>query len=292
MTTNRSTPGLSVDELTRWALATPLRKPEGDTKRQVSVDRQRLVLIALVGYADRDGRAFPSAQRLADDIAGMVRGDVQRALNGLEASNVIARDGKAGRAVRWRVLAKLTGLPVTSTPARTDGASDGATAGACDGVPDGLPRHEQNGSEENPLRPRGIEPIGRQIGSRDGSFGKPSGPPDDLTIPGQSSTDELPSVDPDDPRSEIDSRYWVWLNDRRPDAHRHEYNARLRIARIHERRRLPLSPDELLSEAYRLGNGDPWKGVRIVDQHTEGKLDTARDPVRVVRSNLRKASAA
>lgn len=98
------------------------------------------------------------------------------------------------------------------------------------------------------------------------------------------------ALDPSDPRSDIDSRYWAWLNDRRDNAHRYEYNARLRIAKIHGRRRLPLTPEELLAEAYRLGDGNPWEGARIVDRHTEGSLATARDPARVVRSNLRNAS--
>lgn len=100
------------------------------------------------------------------------------------------------------------------------------------------------------------------------------------------------ALDPDDPRTDINSGYWVWLNERRDNPHPYEYNARLRIARIHERRSLPLDPEELLTAAYRLGNGNPWEGARVVDRQTEGSLATARDAARVVRANLRNASRA
>ncbi|MCB2175601.1 MAG: hypothetical protein KQH57_07310 [Actinomycetales bacterium] len=71
------------------------------------------------------------------------------------------------------------------------------------------------------------------------------------------------------------------------DPHQHEPNARAALERLAAERALPVSVDELLEAAYRLGSGDPWEGYRDhVKPATEGSLDGTRDPGAVLRARL------
>ncbi|MDJ1115395.1 helix-turn-helix domain-containing protein [Microbacterium dauci] len=51
-------------------------------------------------------------------------------------------------------------------------------------------------------------------------------------------------------------------------------------------RKLPLSPEELMRYAYRLGNGDPWDGYLRIKQATEANLTGAKNLAAVIRSRL------
>jgi hypothetical protein len=72
--------------------------------------------------------------------------------------------------------------------------------------------------------------------------------------------------------------------------HEHEPNARQWAQRLITERRLPLDENELLTEAYRLGNGNPYHGMRVINQETERELDTAHDPAAAVRARLKHAA--
>lgn len=72
--------------------------------------------------------------------------------------------------------------------------------------------------------------------------------------------------------------------------HPHHDNAKAVCVRWAEDRKLPIGAPELLAWCYRLGNGDPWEGHRLVGRHTETELDTARNPLATVRARLRDAS--
>lgn len=74
--------------------------------------------------------------------------------------------------------------------------------------------------------------------------------------------------------------------------HKHEQNAERALATLITDRSLPLPLDELMSHAYRLGNGDPWDGYLEVKVLTELQLDTARDPAAAVRARLKHAAVA
>ncbi|WP_369045155.1 helix-turn-helix domain-containing protein [Sinomonas sp. P10A9] len=89
---------MELDQWIRWALAADL--PSSRAIGQHAVGR---VLVALAVYANRDGIAWPSTYTLADDVSGLSRRDVRNALEALEASGVISKAGKAGRATRWHL---------------------------------------------------------------------------------------------------------------------------------------------------------------------------------------------
>ena len=72
--------------------------------------------------------------------------------------------------------------------------------------------------------------------------------------------------------------------------HEHHDNAKAVCIRWVEERKLPIAAPELLAWCYRLGNGDPWEGHRLVGRHTEAELDSARSPLATVRARLRDAS--
>lgn len=75
-------------------------------------------------------------------------------------------------------------------------------------------------------------------------------------------------------------------------AHKDEPNARRSLERLRTERRLPLSIEELLAHAYRLGAGNPWSGYLEVKQATSDSFEGVRDPAAVCRARLRKAVAA
>lgn len=112
------------DELTRWALAAPL---DLEKSRRVGAERVRLVLLALVQYANEDLVAWPSAETLAEDVYGMTRRDVRPALELLEKAGYItpARPKRPGVTTRWRIVlvrdedlaGNLAGTPARSEPA-------------------------------------------------------------------------------------------------------------------------------------------------------------------------------
>lgn len=74
------------------------------------------------------------------------------------------------------------------------------------------------------------------------------------------------------------------------DHHPHHDNAKAVCIRWVEERKLPIAAPELLAWCYRLGNGDPWEGHRLVGRHTEAELDSARNPLATVRARLRDAT--
>lgn len=68
--------------------------------------------------------------------------------------------------------------------------------------------------------------------------------------------------------------------------HKHEQNAIDSLTRICRERRLPLSAEDLLPEAYRIGNGDPWDGYLEISAATEKGFGGARNPAAVLRKRL------
>lgn len=72
--------------------------------------------------------------------------------------------------------------------------------------------------------------------------------------------------------------------------HEHEPNARKALVRIKRERALPIGIDEMLQHAYRLGDGDPWIGFRIIDQITQTAIAGANNPTAVLRKRLRDAA--
>ena len=69
--------------------------------------------------------------------------------------------------------------------------------------------------------------------------------------------------------------------------HPYEANALRSLVTLVDERRLPIDAHELLADAYRLGDGDPWAGyVHHVKPLTDAELDTARDPAAVLRGRL------
>lgn len=76
----------------------------------------------------------------------------------------------------------------------------------------------------------------------------------------------------------------------RPVAHVHEENARRALTRIRQERSLPLPVRELLRYAYRIGDGDPWDGFKVIDQLTERALVGAANPAAVLRKRLEDAA--
>lgn len=68
--------------------------------------------------------------------------------------------------------------------------------------------------------------------------------------------------------------------------HRHEANALRALTALKQDRSLPLTVNELLVHAYRLGHGDPWQGYLAVKVATNFQLDTARNPVLALRARL------
>lgn len=119
--------------------------PISSTK-QVGSDRARLVLLRLVEYAAGDGLAYPSAQTLADGIAGLTRRDVRNAFDALEGQGLIERVPSQRKSVTWRVVVA--------------GDLAGDLAGHVAGDLAGMPA--TNGSEAN----RSSAPIGAAAPTR------------------------------------------------------------------------------------------------------------------------------
>ena len=65
----------------------------------------------------------------------------------------------------------------------------------------------------------------------------------------------------------------------------HDYAVRALTTLITERR-LPATPDRLMSDAYRLGNGDPWDGYLKIKTRTEHRVDGAAAPAAVLAKRL------
>jgi hypothetical protein len=106
-----------------WAKRVPI-----GGSRQVGECRCRWVLISLADHADGSGDdAFPGAQSIADEWHGLDRRDVRNAFDVLEKEGLISRDGKVGRAVRWRL--NVAGYPATSAAPNVAGHVAGEVAG-------------------------------------------------------------------------------------------------------------------------------------------------------------------
>ncbi|WP_260981287.1 helix-turn-helix domain-containing protein [Curtobacterium pusillum] len=200
-------------------------------------DRARCVLIALAQYADPEGYAFPSAETIAHDVAGVQRRNVRDALELLASAGVIERVAAPRRSVTWRLRTDLAGVPAPAESSRVAGDLAGDVAGdlAGDVAGDlaGMPatnRTEPKRTKPGEVPPRIAEGVGQP--------------------------------------------------------HEHEPNARAALASLVSDRSLPLTVDELLAHAYRLGNGNPWDGYRVVRQVTEQPLTGARDARRVLEARL------
>lgn len=138
------------DDLTRWALQSHV---EGT--RQIGTWAIKCVLVALSQYANADLMAWPSADRLADDVAA-TRRDVRNALAALEHSGIIARAEKnPGRSVRWH----LAGYPAhrLGTERRDIPPVEvaGNLAGHVAGNLAGLPARNRREEKEHYARTRG-----------------------------------------------------------------------------------------------------------------------------------------
>lgn len=141
------------DDLTQWALTVPV-----PSTRSIGAHATRLLLIALVQHANREGIAWPSPQTLASEVAGMTRRHAREALAVMESTGVIqpAEPKRPGRATRWRIVANLAGIPATFAPANQAGNQAGNVAGNLAGIP------ATNRREENlPPTPRTTEPRRR-----------------------------------------------------------------------------------------------------------------------------------
>jgi hypothetical protein len=69
--------------------------------------------------------------------------------------------------------------------------------------------------------------------------------------------------------------------------HKHEPNSARALARIIRERNLPTTLDQALTDAYRLGKGDPWKGFEQIAHATERDFRTgAFDPAAVYQSRI------
>ncbi len=78
---------------------------------------------------------------------------------------------------------------------------------------------------------------------------------------------------------------------RKRQAHPHEPNAVRSLTALVTGRHLPIGTDELLSEAYRIGDGDPWNGYLSIKAITEAPITGARDPAAALRARLRAVTA-
>ncbi|MFV9424930.1 hypothetical protein [Microbacterium sp. S1037] len=69
-------------------------------------------------------------------------------------------------------------------------------------------------------------------------------------------------------------------------SHPHEKNALPSLKRACEDARLQISAEELLPDAYRIGNGDPWVGYLEIKAAIDQGFAGARNPVAVLRKRL------
>lgn len=160
------------DDLTQWALTVPL-----PSTRSIGVHATRLLLVALVQHANRDGIAWPSPQTLASEVAGMTRRHAREALAVMEANGVIrpAEPKRPGRATRWQVIANLAGIPATFAPTNLAGDLAGDLAGHLAGHLAGIPA--TNRREENlPPTPQAADPHRRTKSRNVAGEGTPSIP--------------------------------------------------------------------------------------------------------------------
>ncbi|WP_128218503.1 hypothetical protein [Microbacterium enclense] len=74
--------------------------------------------------------------------------------------------------------------------------------------------------------------------------------------------------------------------DEHPEPHEHEPNAINALAELIEDNRFQISVDELLVEAYRIGNGDPWEGYREIKFIAGQGFQGARNPTAVLKTRL------
>jgi hypothetical protein len=72
--------------------------------------------------------------------------------------------------------------------------------------------------------------------------------------------------------------------------HKHEANTIRALTALKMDRSLPLTVNELLVHAYRLGHGDPWQGYLAVKVATNFQLESARNPVLALRARLEAAT--
>lgn len=72
-----------------------------------------------------------------------------------------------------------------------------------------------------------------------------------------------------------------------PTPHEHEPNAISALTTLCKDWHLSLSADDLLPEAYRIGNGNPWDGYLEIKAATQQGFSGARNPDAVLRTRLR-----
>lgn len=70
-------------------------------------------------------------------------------------------------------------------------------------------------------------------------------------------------------------------------SHPFEQNAIAKLERLRKDRHFTIPIPELLTTAYRLGNGDPWEGTQYIDQATAAAATGARDINAIMRHRIK-----
>lgn len=144
---------LEVHDLVRWANASDV-----PSTRQIGRHPVARVLVQLAAHANRECDAWPSAQTLADQISGLSRWDVRNALTVLETAGLIKRNGLRGRAVVWRLVIDMAGMPATSDRVKPAGypatSPAGDVAGEVAGDVAGYPATKRREVKRTPRAPR------------------------------------------------------------------------------------------------------------------------------------------
>lgn len=250
---------MSIESLT---LALHHSKATGTTK---------LVLLGIANH-DGDGGAWPSVRTLAKYSAVTPR-NVQKAIRDLELLGEIRVHRQAGgtpdmadfeRPNRYEFLVRC---------------------------PDGCDRSSQHRVSEAtpPVGGDTRPPVGGDTRGVSEATPKPS-----LEPSLESSLDSPPNLVSPAPasakREESKPRDPTFRDGH--DEHPHEPNALAKCQRLEREGRLPIDAGELLAWCYRLGDGDPFEGSKVVAKQCERQLDDADDPAAALRSRLRKAVAA
>ncbi len=228
---------------------------------------ERLVLLVLACDSFDGIRSRPGYAAL-QSWSGLSRGVLMKALNSLctETAHrpaLLSRQSKAqGRHVMvWQLQLEQVGVPDQLRAHQV-------------GTPDRLAQAEQVGVPDHSSEPEQVGATGRVNRSA-----QQVGVPDHT----------LPSPFPKPPNSQPDrtaKRMVATAVDDSPAAaprHPHEANAASALASL----KVPLDGDELLSEAHRIGAGDPWAGYLRIKHVAQQDLSGVRDPASVLRSRVR-----
>jgi len=233
------------------------------------------VWVRLSRYAGKDGAAYPSRERLADDL-GCSRAKIGRALSNLMATGWITR--KQRTATVWDTV-------LHDDPVAHGRASRRLTYESADGSRTSRQAAHIRAAEGDPTEgdpTEGGSPLTSVAPSSSRMVTSPPSPPRPRRAPGARARKTK--------GGKITKDQGPTGTDGHP-VHIYDGNARRWAERIVRERRLPLDAAELVAWCYRAGRGDPWEGHRLVDRATEKELDTARDPVAVLRGRLKAGAA-